>query len=589
MSVADLRGVVSAPAPVLVTGARWVLPAAGLGLCLLAVSVATTDRIVITTYSATSAAAAVADVGTGLLLVGASALGLASPRTTGRGVALGLIALTWFAHDLVGWQDGSSVARSVGLVMVPFTLPLVAHVAQVARPVLAVAYSSAAVFSVGHALFRDPFRDVHCWSNCSANDFLVQPVPEVVRVLDALWTPVVVALALVVVGTCVLRLRGLSAVARRSGAPVLVPVAAAALSLGIGQLQLWWNPAEDPRSPWFVGAFLLQALGLAALASGVTLAMGRDLATRRAVTRLVELLGAGTDRGSLGSALAHSLGDPGLQVAYWLPGQDSYVDAEGRRVDPSPGPDQVETVIQRAGRRVAVVVHDRGVPLASDLQSEIGSAARLAVDNERLRAEVLAHLADLGAARTRIVDTADAIRRRIERDLHDGAQQGLLVVSYELRLAASTARDQHARDVLDMVSSGSTTVQKAFRDLRELSHGIFPTVLTVAGLQPALRALAVRASVPFDIDGQIDVRLPAATEAAVYFVVADALARAEQRGATFVEIRLVRTDRAIDVIVSDDGPPQSEDALVHVADRLGAMGGHLESVAPEVRVVIPCA
>ena len=122
-------------------------------------------------------------------------------------------------------------------------------------------------------------------------------------------------------------------------------------------------------------------------------------------------------------------------MAYWLPGSRRYVDHSGRPVDPHASGARSVTPIVRNGEPVALVIHDQALSAALDLEREIGTAARLAVDNERLRAEVLAQLEDLRASRARIVEAGDAARRRIERDLHDGAQQRLLALSYELRLA----------------------------------------------------------------------------------------------------------------------------------------------------------
>ena len=171
------------------------------------------------------------------------------------------------------------------------------------------------------------------------------------------------------------------------------------------------------------------------------------------VARLAEALGAAPPPGSLGPALARSLGDDGLEVAYWLPSSQRYVDASGRTVDPAPGHGQASTAIVRNGQPVALVIHDG----ALTPEREIGAAARLAVDNERLRAEILAQLDDVRASRSRIVETADLVRRRLERNVHDVAQQRLLAASFELRLAqteAITSGDAGLADRLSTASDG---------------------------------------------------------------------------------------------------------------------------------------
>ena len=132
------------------------------------------------------------------------------------------------------------------------------------------------------------------------------------------------------------------------------------------------------------------------------------------------------------------------------------------------------------------------MPLAP--QDEIGAAARLAVDNERLRAEVLARVADLRASRARIVATADGTRQRLERDLHDGAQQQLLAASFELRQACSSAAASGDAELAARLTDASEQAQQALTELRDLAHGIYPAILTEAGLEPAVRSLAERAS-----------------------------------------------------------------------------------------------
>ena len=135
---------------------------------------------------------------------------------------------------------------------------------------------------------------------------------------------------------------------------------------------------------------------------------------------------------------------------------------------------------------MALVIHDAALSGARELEREIGAAARLAVDNERLRAEVLAQLEDLRASRARIVEAGDSARRRIERDLHDGAQQRLLTLSYELRLARADAEADGDEALAPLLAVDGEEVQAALAELRDLAHGIYPAILTEAGLGPAL-------------------------------------------------------------------------------------------------------
>ena len=147
------------------------------------------------------------------------------------------------------------------------------------------------------------------------------------------------------------------------------------------------------------------------------------------------------------------------------------------------------TLLVRDGRRVALVTHAAGV---AELEYEIGAAVRLALENERLQAEVLAQLHDLRESRTRIVETGDAERRRLERDLHDGAQQRLLALSYDLRLARARAEAEGDVSTGSRLAEATSEAQAALGELRELAQGIHPAILTEAGLRPRLRRSPMR-------------------------------------------------------------------------------------------------
>ena len=147
---------------------------------------------------------------------------------------------------------------------------------------------------------------------------------------------------------------------------------------------------------------------------------------------------------------------------------------------------------------MALVAHDTTLSGAEALEREIGAAARLAVDNERLRAGALSQLEDLRASRARIVDAGDAARRRLERDLHDGAQQRLLTLSFELRLARAAAEAAGDEELAGLLASSGAEVQAALDELRELAHGIYPAILTEAGLGPGAADAGRRRAVPVE-------------------------------------------------------------------------------------------
>jgi signal transduction histidine kinase len=235
----------------------------------------------------------------------------------------------------------------------------------------------------------------------------------------------------------------------------------------------------------------------------------------------------------------------------------------------------------RDGRLVAVVAHDPG---SVDLGRAIGAAARLAVDNERLQAEALAQVRELRASRERIVETGDAERRRLEQNLHDGAQHGLLALSYELRLAVA----DDDPDVAAAVAAAGEQLRLALDELRELAHGIHPAILTQAGLLAALTTFAEDAPLALELDARAGERYPATVETAAYRVVVDGVQDAARSGASRAQVRVVAEADRLVVEVRDDRAHRAP-AAFPVADRVGALGGDLEIRATGIRAEIPCA
>jgi signal transduction histidine kinase len=282
------------------------------------------------------------------------------------------------------------------------------------------------------------------------------------------------------------------------------------------------------------------------------------------------------------------VGDPALEVAYWLPEAQRFVDGRGHRTEsPVPGHGRAVTPIVRDGRPVAIVVHDAALLEGPALEREIGSAARLAVENERLQAEVLAQLEDLRASRARIVETGDAERRRLERDLHDGAQQRLLALSYDLRLAQGAAEADGDPELATLLASAGDDAQAALGELRELAHGIYPAILAEAGLAPALATLAEEAPLPVELGEVARERYSTPVETAAYLTASDTIGDAAGRNATFVSVDVAREDAELVVQIRDDGAARTS-PLLPIADRVGALGGSLEVEPHSLRAEIPC-
>jgi signal transduction histidine kinase len=557
---------------------RAVVPLVALayGIAVLVVKPWTADPS--TTYAAASTLAAAVGLvaGIGLLALG-SALWLERGRDRAA-VLLVLVGVAWFAPDWLGWDGGPSIVRSVAAVVAPFLpallLDLVATVSgsRVARLSSHVLYASTIVISVGRALFRDPFLDARCWSNCTDNVFLVDADQGTARALDSALPRVTLAAGVLMISFSTWRAVTASPAARRAELPLLVTLAFAGAAEAAYGLALILDPAESAELASFRALYLASgaALSLLALASAWTIARARQ--RQSAVARLAADLEAAPAAGTLATALGRSLGDPGLGVAY--PVDDRLVDGDGR---PVAAGRRTATPLVRAGRTVAVLLHETDAVHRDELERELGSAARLALENERLRAEVLSRLNDLRASRARIVETADAERRRLERDLHDGAQQQLLALSYDLRRALSAADDELAL----ILHAGIDEVQAALEELRELAHGIHPAILTDAGLAVALRTLADTAPVPLDVVSCTDERFPAVTEATAYAVAVEVLEGAGEHGIA------VRAARQGDTLVVD-AEGASVAPTIHLADRVGALGGTVAATPLGLQAEIPC-
>jgi signal transduction histidine kinase len=262
------------------------------------------------------------------------------------------------------------------------------------------------------------------------------------------------------------------------------------------------------------------------------------------------------------------------------------VDANGRlAAAPVATPGRAVTVLVRDDRRIAVVSHTAALP---NLEREIGAAGRLALENERLQAEALAQLEQLRASRVRIVETGDAERRRLERDLHDGAQQQLLALSYDIRLARTAAQADGDAPTGSLLTRAIDQALVALGELRALAHGIYPAILAEAGLSAALLTLADAAPLPVEIHAGAETRYPEGVETAAYLLVAEALDDAARRDASHTTVSVVGDGGRLVVTVDDDGRDRTA-AMVQLADRVGAADGSLTVEPTRLRAELPCA
>jgi signal transduction histidine kinase len=347
----------------------------------------------------------------------------------------------------------------------------------------------------------------------------------------------------------------------------------------------------------FEGVVLFAIEELVQIAVPIALLMGlvRDRLAHAYVSDLVRELAA-TPPAELAGPVGRALGDPRLEVVYWMPSRRSYVDAHGRPYElPKSGSRRAATELARDGQPVAALVHDAALLEEQGLLDSICEAARLSLENARLHAELQAQLRKVRESRTRIVNAADEERERIERDLHDGAQQRLVALALDLRLAERELAGQDPRTTA-LLQAAVSSLQTAVEELRELAHGVYPSILTQSGLLAALEELATRTSVPVSVVAPTE-RFTAEVEATAYFVACEAVANAVKHAeAHAVNIEVVRDGSTLVVSVVDDGRGGADpdgSGLRGLADRLEARGGRLWVESPaggptRITGEIPC-
>ena len=436
-------------------------------------------------------------------------------------------------------------------------------------------------------------------AGCPVTGLQLTEAPEVQAAI--LWAQEIGGAVVAVAAFAILLRRwgGASARLRYAIAPVLWVGAAALAFLALWLLYLVYvvrSPLVDPLGdvPWVLVNLIVASVAIAFL-TGVA----RTRLARSAVADLVVEMRGASAPAALRDSLAHSLHDPSLTVAYWLDDAGRYVDARGQAVDlPDEDETRAVTMIERAGRPIAALVHDPALREDEDLVESVCAAVALQVDNERLQAQLRARLDDVRASRTRIVEAAMSERRRIERDLHDGAQQRLVSVAMSLGLAESkvTAEPEAA---LTFVREARGRLAAALRELRDLSQGIHPGILTERGLAAALAELTQRVDLPVALEVSLSDRLPEAVEQAAYYVVSEALTNVVKHAhATHARVQIDRINGMAVTRVSDDGTGGANSTrgsgLRGLCDRVEALGGHLAVVSPPgrgtvVRAEIPCA
>jgi signal transduction histidine kinase len=531
-----------------------------------------------------SGARVAADLALSWALVAASLAALERRRWRRSRSLLAFAAFTLLAADLqwaganVLWTLGFllDAAWAAVLIHVVLTFPEGRAWSQAARSAIATAYVATLGGQLVGVFVSPDSRDV----------LAVAQQQTVADAVDRVQGTLGVAVALGVLWLLVRRLRGLRGPPRRAQAPLL---AAAALAVPPLVVSLAWMTATGEGSATIDtidrGVALLVPLGLVA-----GLSWSR-LRRSEASDLVVELRTDGAT--SLRERLAKVLGDPTVDVVYRL-ADGRHVDAAGRSLELPQSPERAITLVTVRGEEVAALVHDPALLDEPALVEAVRATAGLVLENERLAAEVRAQLAEVRASRTRIVAATDAERRRIERNLHDGAQQRLVTLSLTLGIAAGR-EDGGGSEVLERARD---EVDEAIAELRELARGIHPTLLREEGLLTAVEALARRTPIPVTVQGSPGDRLAGVVELAAYFLISEALTNVvKHAAASEAMVRLERTAGTLRVAVADDGVggarAAADSGLTGLRDRLEVLDASLviesePGAGTTVSVEIPC-
>ena len=520
-----------------------------------------------------------------------------SPRNR-LGPAMVFTGFAWFATFLTDahgrWPFTVGTALQsvylVGFVFIVLTFPSGRLQGRLDRALIWAAIALVSVVQIVSLLFSDSAAVLcsGCPSNAfeiTRNDGVANGMLQGQRVGGAL-------LALLTVALLVRRWRAASRPQRRSVAPVLWAGSATIVVLAVSIVNDVVGEPLGQAAKWVLSA-VFAAVPLAVL----VVLLQRRLA-RSSIAGLVVELGERTQGSDLRDALARALGDPSLELAYWFAVGNRYVDGEGRAVElPAEGGPRVATAIERGGEPVAALVHDPALVENLELVESVCAAAALTLENERLQAELRARLVELRASRGRLVEAGASERRRIERDLHDGAQQRLISIAMSLGLAEARLPDDPLSAV-PIVREARESLGLALSELRELSQGIYPSILNERGLAAALDDLARSAALPVALHSHLPSRLPAPVEAAAYFVVSEALANAAKHShGSDVRVAAAILGASLVLEVADDGiggaGGTDGTGLRGLADRVEALGGTFTVTSPPgrgttIKAELPC-
>jgi signal transduction histidine kinase len=578
------------------------VPVAALVLAVATIAALGRDSEVITRLPQVSPVLEGLGIVAGLLTTLAGALTWMAGRRS-IGLSAMLAAICWFGADWAGNPAAPAALRGAGLVAATLTLPALGWTVAATRPdrlsrltrsVLLAAAAGLATLAVLWLIAWIPPLDPRCLAICDANPLGAGVDFRLARSLANAWQGLTVALGL---GLAAWALRGLAtatAPARRQRGALLVG------ALLVGAAWAAWGlslmlPSTLVAPTGAIGAALFAGRGLAMIvfAAGLGWLTFNAQQTLAAIRRLADRLAPFPGGGTLEVGLGEALADPRLRLIYALPGDGRFVRADGQlaEIDLSAlAPDQL-TEIRKGDEVVAIAIRSPEAA-AEPVAAEFGAAVQLAADNERLLASVRHDVIELRASRTRIVETGDAERRRLERNLHDGAQQRMLGIVGDLataRDAANAAGDPRA----DILERAVTEADDTIAALRALARGIHPAILEEAGVAAALEALADEAAIPMVIEEAPEARFDQATESAVWRLISQCLGDGARLDATSLRVAITQDDVRLDVRVDVEDIAEPIDTT-GLEDAIGAAGGTLVTSAPapgtmRISASIPCA
>lgn len=449
-------------------------------------------------------------------------------------------------------------------------------------------------YNVGHNVLLLLFRDHQAegCATCPENPLLVDADPEAIARIDGVSIFISQLFTIAVVGVIGWHWRTSEGYRRTSmNRLLLVAVPIAAYSVVV-DLTARFEPDLPDELAYAVAPLLLLS---APVAQWVELR--RAAVARAAVGQALVGLDPGPTPAALQDALRSAVGDNEIRLALRDDDRAGYRDVTGVDVDPGRLPPG-RTAVRLDTRADWVMVVDAHLADEPELLEMVVAAARLALDHARMRAEIGAQLAEVRESRARIVQAADAARRKLERDLHDGAQQRLVTLSLAVGLARAGLPDDDAptRELLDTAAGEAAA---ALAELRDLARGIHPAVLTESGLAGGIRALAERSPVPVTVAAVPPGRYPASVEITAYFLVAEALANVSKHApGAAATVTIGQGAATLDIEIADDGPGgavvRAGSGLGGLADRVAAAGGRLEVRSPTgagtaVRARLPVA